>query len=684
MEKKNNCSVIIQARYNSRRFEGKVLKKIGNKTILEILIERLKQSKLIDQIIVACPNSKNNKKIVNFCKQKKIKYFSGSENNLISRYYFASKKYNIKNIIRVTSDCPLLDVNYLNILIKMFFKKKSDYASNVIKPSFPDGMDIEIFKFDILEDRYFISNDKYEKEHVTTHFRNSESYKKYNLLYKKDYSHIRLTLDTKYDFNIIKKTINYFKDYKKINIENILKLYKNNKMFFGKNSNIKRKKIITDINSGQKFWNRAKKIIPGGSMLFSKNPDLHLPKLWPAYYSRAKGCNIWDLEGKKYDDIFLMGVGTNTLGYSNSIIDKEVKKGIDKSNMSSLNSIDEIILAEKLLEIHSWPDMVKFTRSGGEANALAIRVARAYCGKDNVAICGYHGWHDWYLAANIKNKNSLDDHLIKNLNVKGVSKKLSGTIFPFEYNNLKQLKKIIKEKNIGIIKMEVERNQKPNNNFLKKVRKLADENNIVLIFDECTSGFRQNFGGLHLVYGVNPDILILGKALGNGYAINAILGKKELMKECKNTFISSTFWTERIGYVAANATLDLMKKVESWKSISLIGKRIKQSWKEIAKSNSIKIDIKGIDALPIFYFKSENHNAYKTFISQEMLKKNILSSNVVYTSVSHQKQKIDKYLVNLDKIFKKISYCENDQENIFNLLETNESLQGIRNKFKDV
>ena len=203
-------------------------------------------------------------------------------------------------------------------------------------------------------------------------------------------------------------------------------------------------------------------------LCFFKNPDLQLPNLWPSYFSKSKNSYLWDLSGKKYTDVLSMGIGTNTLGYANKYVDEAVKKVIKEGNMSTLNSIDEIHLAEKLIEIHPWAQMVRFTRSGGEANAVAIRIARVASGKDKVAICGYHGWHDWYLSANLSNQNNLDDLLIKNLNVSGVPKQLKNTTFPFKYNDIQSLRKLISKENIGIIKMEVERNKNQILNFFKK------------------------------------------------------------------------------------------------------------------------------------------------------------------------------------------------------------------------
>ena len=152
---------------------------------------------------------------------------------------------------------------------------------------------------------------------------------------------------------------------------------------------------------GQKLYEKAKTLIPGGTMLLSKRPEMFLPHHWPSYFSKAKGCEVWDLDGNKYLDMSIMGIGTNTLGYGNEEVDNAVRSVIDKGNMSTLNCPEEVWLAEKLIEINPWADMVRFARTGGEANAIAIRIARAATGKDKVAICGYHGWHDWYLSANL-------------------------------------------------------------------------------------------------------------------------------------------------------------------------------------------------------------------------------------------------------------------------------------------
>ena len=420
---------------------------------------------------------------------------------------------------------------------------------------------------------------------------------------------------------------------------------------------------------GQKLWKKAKKIIPGGNMLFSKRSELLLPEKWISYYSKTKGAYIWDLDNKKYLDM-LFFVGTCTLGYNHNQIDQHVKKIVNKGVMSSLNCPEEVELAEKLIEVHPWAEMARFCRSGGEANSVAIRIARAASGNDKVAICGYHGWHDWYLSANLK-KNKLNKHIIPGLPIKGVPKSLKNTVFPFEYNNFSQLEKIVKQNKIGTIKMEVARSTQPKNDFLKKVRNLANKYKIILIFDECTSGFRQTYGGMHKLYNVTPDMAMFGKALGNGYAITSVIGKKEIMNCAQDTFISSTFWTERIGPAAALKTLEVMKEIRSWEILPKVGEEISSSWKKIFDDLGLNCNVFGTPAMPCFSFEGNNSQKYKTIFTDLMLKRKILASNVVFTSIVHQNKKIlNNYLDNFYDVMKIISKIDNKKIKIEKYLKT--------------
>ena len=408
------------------------------------------------------------------------------------------------------------------------------------------------------------------------------------------------------------------------------------------------------MNNGKELWEKSKKIILNGNSLLSKNPE-NYSKNWPAYFDRAKGCYIWSIDKKKFTDFSYMGIGTNILGYSNSKIDNHVKKVITKGTMSTLNCVEEVLLSQKLIKMHQWSSMCKFTRTGAEASAVAIRIGRIYSKKNKIAICGYHGWHDWYLSVNLSGKKDLDTHLIKNLNVDGVDTNLKNSSVAFNHNNLDSFKKIVNEnKDIGVVIMEVERFEEVNINFLKYIRDYTEKNKITLIFDECTSGFRQTFGGLHLKYNINPDICILGKALGNGYPINAVIGNNQVMRKAEKSFISSTFWSDRIGPAAALKTLEIMENERSWIKLKNLGEFFKENFKLILNKHSVSGDIIGTGSLLKFKISSLDDNSLKNFFANEMLKKGMLASNVIYLSTAHTEDLLKKYLLAIDKAILKL------------------------------
>ena len=651
---------IVQARMGSIRLPNKVMRYIDNHTIIEFLLKRLNLSKEIDKIVVATSTDSNNKVLINHVRKLGFKCESGSEDDVLNRYLEVAKKYKAKVIVRITGDCPLVDSEIVDKIIKEFKSQDIDYISNTLKPNYPDGLDVEVFTLKALKRAHKEAKNSFDREHVTPYIKHSNLFKTKQFQNKKNYSHIRLTVDDFADLETILAIVKHFSPNIYFKYQDVIKLFENKPEIF---TNLKNKRDEGSfMGKGQKLWKRAKFSIPGGNMLLSKRPEMFLPDKWPTYFSKAKGCKVWDLDGKEYIDMSMMGIGTNILGYGHPEVDEAVLKVVKLGNMSTLNCPEEVYLSEKLIEMHPWSSSVRLARTGGEANAIAIRIARAASGKDNVAICGYHGWHDWYLSANLGDKKSLDGHLLSGLEPNGVPRNLKGTVFPFKYNKIEELEKLIKENDIGIIKMEVLRNIEPENNYLQKIRKIATDNKIVLIFDECTSGFRETFGGLHKKYNVDPDIAMFGKALGNGYAITAIVGRKEIMETAQSSFISSTFWTERIGPNAALKTLEIMERIKSWNSITKMGQKIRKYLKKLAKKHQIKIFINGLPALTNIVFQSENNLEYKTLISQEMLKKGFLAGSSIYVCTEHSDKIVNEYFDALDSIFSLISDCENGRD----------------------
>ncbi|OIO38084.1 MAG: aminotransferase class III [Candidatus Omnitrophica bacterium CG1_02_49_16] len=412
-------------------------------------------------------------------------------------------------------------------------------------------------------------------------------------------------------------------------------------------------KRSSKLKKGPALWKKAITLIPGGNQLLSKRSEMFLPDHWPSYYEKAKGVNVWDLDGRKLVDMSLMGVGSCVLGYANADVNAAVKKAIDKGNMTTLNCREEVELAEKLIELHPWARMVRFARTGGEACAVAVRIARVASGKDKVLFCGYHGWADWYLASNLSDIKNLEGQLLPGLDPKGVPQGLKGTAIPFHYGNLFEFEAKVQEhgKDVGVIIMEVERNKQVDLKFLKAIRHKATMLGAVLIFDEITSGFRMRVGGMHMLHGIEPDMLILGKAMGNGFPISSVVGRREVMRAAQGTFISSTYWTERVGFVAALEVIRQFKKKNVSAHLKECGEYLRQGFERIIVENNLNAEVCGTTPLPAISLKDEKALLIKTFFTQEMLKKGYLASTSVYLSYAHKRLLLERYLSDAAKVF---------------------------------
>lgn len=660
----------------STRFPGKVLKPLGDSTLIGFLLARLSRCTALDRIVLATTDTHADDPLAEHVKGLSYEVFRGSEKDVLDRYYQAALLHKPQVVVRITGDCPLIDPSLVEQVLVALETSGAEYAANNNPPSFPDGLDVEAFRFSALERAWREGRSTYQREHVTPFLRDPSNCRSVNVSNVTDESSGRWTVDDPEDYEVVRSVVRQFRGKTNFDWKEILDLQKSNPALFEANRGTTRNEGAT-MGTGQKLWKRAKRVIPGGNMLLSKRPEMFLPDRWPAYFSKAKGCSVWDLDGHEYIDMSLMGIGTNVLGYGNPEVDDAVRATIDAGNLSTLNCPEEVYLAEKMTKLHPWAEMVRFARTGGEANAIAIRIARAASGKDRVAFCGYHGWHDWYLAANLGDKQTLAGHLLPGLDPLGVPQDLGGTISPFRFNQLSELQSLVDKYEIGVIMMEVSRNINPAPGFLEGVRKVAKERNIVLIFDECTSGFRQSFGGLHKFFGVDPDMAVFGKTLGNGYAITAIIGKGSIMAAAQSTFISSTFWTERIGPSAALKTLEVMERIKSWDTITSIGTGIGKRWKLLAERYGLKIAISGLPSMLGYAFEGNKNLKYKTLVTQEMLKQGFLASTAVYSCIAHTPEIVDRYFAALDPVFKLIRECE-DGRDIDSLLEVPVCHAGFR------
>jgi len=410
----------------------------------------------------------------------------------------------------------------------------------------------------------------------------------------------------------------------------------------------------------QSLYREAKRLIPGGTQLLSKRPEMFAPDQWPAYYRDAQGCEVTDLDGRRYIDMSIMGIGTCLLGYNDPDVSQAVIRRIQAGSMCSLNNPEEVELAKLLIEIHPWAEQVRYARTGGEAMAVAVRIARARSKRSLIAFCGYHGWHDWYLATNVSPEGAQDQlqgHLIAGLQPNGVPRELAGTAIPFRYNELGELAEIVKKhgNNLAAVVMEPTRSVDPVPGFHEGVRNLCNQCGAVLVIDEITAGWRLWYGGAHLKYGLEPDMAVFAKAISNGHPMAAIIGKSHVMEAAQETFVSSTYWTEGVGPTAALATIRKMRDNDVSARLNSIGLQFREGVQRLVDSNAIPLKLSGHPAITTLAFDHPQAPALQTLLTVRMLERGILAGGGFYASLAHRQEYINQYLEAAGDIFPELA-----------------------------
>ena len=421
---------------------------------------------------------------------------------------------------------------------------------------------------------------------------------------------------------------------------------------------------------GQNLYRKAKNIIPGGTQLFGKRSELFAPEQWPAYFAQARGCEVVDLDGRHYIDMCTAGIGATVLGYADPDVNQAVMKRVEQGVLCMLNPPDEVELAELLLQIHPWAEMVRLGRMGGETMAMAIRVARARTRRDKVAFCGYHGWHDWYLAANLPDDGdgTIDNlgrwHLLPGLEPAGIPRGLAGTAMPFAFNKLEELQAIVDQhgNDLAAIVMEPIRNLLPEPGFLEGVREIADRCGARLIFDEITIGWKLCLGGAHLKYDVAPDLAVFAKTLGNGHPISALIGTADTMDAVQETFISSALWTEAVGPAAGLATVKKLMRVDVPGHIARIASRVSDGLNDISQRTEVPLTITGNPAMLYFKFDHPQAAAMQTLWTVRMLARGFLVSGGFYPMLSHEDEHVDSFLEACGVVFEQLGKAMKDDD----------------------
>lgn len=653
---------IVQARMGSSRLPGKVLMPLGDSTVLEFLLSRLDKASSVNEIVVATTNLEEDDAIVNTLEDSKFSLHRGSEIDVLGRYTDAALAYNADIIVRITGDCPFVDPQLVDDCVNKLINDNLDYVSNCnnVTNPLPDGFDVEVFTIKSLQIVQKISIISSFKEHVTFGFFKTGLFLTESLEYVHSFSELRITLDYEEDFKLMTQLAKAM-DSNQWGWLKISEYLTSNKKISALNQFIIRNaswEVSLDRDrSGDYSFSERDQLIANSSGLLSKRADQFSPEMWPKNYIKAKGQVIWAEGDNLYLDYSIGGIGATTLGFASDSIDDRVISAIRNGGASSLNSNLEIEASLKLIQAIPWIESLRYTRSGGEATTLAVRLGRASTGKNTVLFSGYHGWHDWYVAAGFEHK--LGSHLLDRLPIAGVPKNLAGTSIPFEYGIEDDFlsKLCANGDDIGVVILEPMRYSRPDVAFLKMVREECSSRGIALIFDEISCGFRFNNNAVHIDIDIIPDMVVFSKSLGNGYPIACVGGKDQFMKASKDTFISSTTHTESVGFAAMIAVLDFYSEYDVAKDLGSRGAAIRAILLETAHKYDLSISTKGLDQLWSWSFDLDNdlNRQLQTIVTESMLSSSILFSNRFYATLGIDPDHDDIFRRAISRAFNKIS-----------------------------
>jgi len=620
---------VLQARMGSSRLPGKVMKQVAGEPLLALMLQRLSRSTEIDRLVVATTDQPRDRLLLDLAARHGCGGFGGSETDVLDRYYQAARAEGADIVVRMTGDCPLMDAAVVDDVIRRFKAARVDYASNAEPPSFPNGLDVEVFSFAALDRVWREASSAYDREHVTPYLRGSDSFLRLSVLNDEDLSALRWTVDEAADLEVVRNVFVHFAPDVLFGWRDILDLYRARPELFAANRGIPRNQGSV-LGPGQKLWKRAAALIPGGAMMAAKRSEAFLADQWPAYFARAQGCRVWDVGGRAYVDMCMTG-GASPLGYGHPEVDAAARGAIELGIVSTLNAPEDVQLAERLIELHPWADMARLARSDDEARAIADRIARAASGPGAIAVCG--GSPRGFCAEDGP-----------------------GRAVALACNDFEGLSQLARDHRLAAISVDLAVG--PERDFLEQARELATVQGAVLIFDECRSGFRNTFGGLHSTLGVEPDLAVFGSAIGNGFAIAAVVGRRATMSAAEDLFDGNPSWTERIGPSAALKTLQVMERLRSWDRITTAATVIARRWETLARKHSLAIRTGGSSSAPSLAFRGPNASAYQALITQEMLEKGYLAGDAVCVCTEHTPPVVDAYFEVLDGVFALIRSCE--------------------------
>ncbi len=660
---------IVQARMGSTRLPGKVLADIVGEPMLARAVQRVQKSTKIGETIVATSTLAADDAIANYCIEHNIPVFRGSENDVLDRFYQAAKSRGADIVVRVTADCPLIDPAVVDRVLEAFEAARADYASNVGRLTFPDGLDTEVFSFAALEAAWRDARKASEREHVTPYLRNPERFKQAGLEAPKNFSRERWTVDEPADLEFVRRVWTEFDGRLDFSYEDVLNLLDRKKeiramqgQFIANEGSYK--SLYDEAVAGAapkrrvehslRLLERAKKVIPGAAQTFSKGLSQHILGVSPLFLQRGKGCRVWDADGNEYID-YIQGLLPNILGYAHDEVNAAFSAQTAHGHSFSQPHPLEIELAERLRGIIPCAEMTRFGKNGSDATAGAVRAARAFTGRERVACCGYHGWQDWFIGSTTRNG--------------GVPKAVCALTHPFPYNDLPKLDAVLSSQagEFAAVILEPFNFTEPAPGFLEGVKALAHRHGALLIFDEICSGFHFGLGGAQKLFGVTPDLACFGKAMGNGFPISCIVGRADVMRIFEDIFVSFTFAGEVASMAAAMKVLDILETTGALADMESNGRILQDGFNALAKQAGLypRFCCVGRPQWSLMKFRDASEKdsfLERSLWQQETVKRGVLELVTHNMSAAHDTLSVQRTLEVYAAVFKTLANWLNDSD----------------------
>ncbi len=644
---------IIQARMGSSRLPGKVLARVAGSPMIEHIVRRVRDAGGVDEVVVATSTSSGDDAVAGFCAEKEISCFRGSEQDVLDRFHRAAQTAGANIVVRITGDCPLIDPEVIDRVVGVIKQGECDYATNTLRYTYPDGLDVEAFTFAALDRAWKEADKPSQREHVTPFLRTEDGFRRRNVENDCDLSshNYRWTVDTPADLEFVRGIYDAFESRQDFRLVDILELLKRRPDLLAKQGNETMNEgyylsILQEAKGGvapqlpleqsMTWLERTRKVVPGCAQTFSKSYTQYVAGTAPVFLQRGKGCRAWDVDGNEYID-YVQGLLPNILGYAHEEVNAAYTAQIGEGHSFSLPHPVEVKLAERLCGIIPSAEMVRFGKNGSDVTAGAVRVARAFTGRDRIACCGYHGWQDWFIGSTTRNA--------------GVPQAVRDLTHPFPYNDLAALAALL-EKHAGefaAVIMEPVNFTKPLPGYLEGVKELAHRHGALLVFDEICSGFHFGLGGAQKKFGVTPDLSCFGKAMGNGFPIASLVGRAEVMRICEEVFFSFTLGGEVASMAAAMKVLDVLEQTDALARMEANGKRIQDGLNLFSRKCGLqsRIECLGYPNWSLIKFRDANGKdslLERSLFQQEAVKRGLLLLVSHNITAAHDEVAIEKTL----------------------------------------